>query len=405
MIRKHSFNSIAPMKSIVLLLLIGLTAMLAAACSQTPAAPAKTTFVVNGEKLKQPPAVEVEKGEPLVSAVFLEDTFDVKLEWALQQGNGKDGDGVFYSDQVAVLMYHDITATPEKDKSAITPDLFREQLELLKTSGFQVISLKQYADFILRDGAVPDNAVLITFDDGYETFYTNAFPILKEYGYPAVNFVIVSSVGDTTKEGAPKMTWDQMREMQKQGMDFYNHTYDSHRYGVMREDGMKKPVLTRKQYFADEKRLETDEEYTARVTNDLAEAEKILKQELGNPMGVLAFPYGAYNEQVLDILEKTGIELSFTVKEGINGKGQTNGFRVNGAKEGESAKQLLEKLKGLTVEDGAVTVSLNGSEAAFAEVQPVKRKEGVMIPLRDFCKMNNMKLDWNSNKNRVEIST
>lgn len=402
--RKHSFNPAAPMKSIVLLLLIGLTAIVVAACSQPPAAPAKTTFLVNGEKLKQPPAVQIEKGEPMVSAVFLEDTFDVKLEWALQQANGKDGDGVFYSDQVAVLMYHDITPTPEKDKSAITPDLFREQMELLKTSGFHIISLKQYADFILRDGEVPDNAVLITFDDGYETFYTHAFPILKEYGYPAVNFVIVSAVGDKSK-GAPKMTWDQMREMQKQGMDFYNHTYDSHRYGVMREDGMKKPVLTRKQYFADQKRVETDEEYTTRVTNDLTKAETILKQELGNPMGVIAFPFGAYNEDVLEILKKTGIELSFTVKEGINGRGQTNGFRVNGSKEGESAKQLLEKLKGLTVEDGAVTVSLNGSEAAFSKVKPVKRKEGVMIPLRDFCKMNDMKLDWNSKKNRIEIST
>ncbi|WP_188890148.1 polysaccharide deacetylase family protein [Paenibacillus radicis (ex Gao et al. 2016)] len=400
--KKQNFSLAAPQRWMTLILVIGLVAILSA-CSESALSPNnKVTFTVNGEKVKQPPALTVDQGEPMVPAAFLESTFNVKLEWALKQDNGNNG--VFYSNQVAVLMYHDISKDPQKDKSAISDTQFEEQMELLKTNGFHVISIKQYADFILREGTVPDNAVLLTFDDGYESFYTDAYPILKRYEYPAVNFVIVSSVGDN-KNGAPKMTWDQMREMQKSGMDFYNHTYNLHRYGAMREDGLKKPVMTRKQYFKDEKRMETDAEYTARITNDLTEAERILKQELNNPMSVVAFPYGAYNDEVLAIMKKLGIELSFTVKEGINGKGQTNGFRVNGSKYGESSKQLIEKLKGLTVEDGEVQVFLNGKEAEFTSLKPMKRKEGVMIPLRDFCKMNKMKLDWNSKKNRIAIDT
>ncbi|MFF2092376.1 polysaccharide deacetylase family protein [Paenibacillus sp. NPDC058174] len=388
--------------SLTLILIIGIVAILSA-CSQSALSPNnKVTFTVNGEKVKQAPVLTVDQGEPMVPAAFLESTFKVKLEWALKQDNGNNG--VFYSNQVAVLMYHDISNDPSKEKSAISDKQFEEQMELLKTNGFHVITIKQYADFILRDGTVPDNAVLLTFDDGYESFYTDAYPILKRYGYPAVNFVIVSSVGGK-HNGVPKMTWDQMREMQKSGMDFHNHTYNLHRYGAMREDGLTKPVLTRKQYFKDQKRMETDAEYTARITNDLTEAERILKQELHNSMSVLAFPYGAYNDEALAIMKKLGIELSFTVKEGINGKGQTNGYRVNGAKHGESSKQLIEKLKGLTVEDGEVKVFLNGKEADFTSLKPMKRKEGVMIPLRDFCKMNNMKLDWNSKKNRIAIDT
>ncbi len=297
----------------------------------------KPVSYVGGEKVNLSSGIEMMNGEPMVSPSFLE---------SADTGNT----GVYFSDQVVVLMYHDVMANPDGSdaESALPIQQFKEQMALLKANGFQVISIAQYADFINNKGEVPNNAVLLTFDDGYESFYTEVFPVLKHYGYPAVNFVIVSDIDNPAKKGIPKMTWDQMREMQPFGMSFYNHTYDSHRYGVMRADGLTKPVLTRHQYLKEEDRVETDEEYHTRIKTDLEKAERRLAEELGNTRGIIAFPYGAYNDEVLDILHEVGVTLSFTVKEGINDRGQTNGFRINGAKAGESAVQLMEKLKALS---------------------------------------------------------
>ncbi|MCM3627923.1 polysaccharide deacetylase family protein [Paenibacillus glycanilyticus] len=390
---------------ILILLCLGL---LAVSCS-APARNKSVSFYVNGEKVKQTPAVDMVDGEPMVPASFLETTFQSKLEWTLKDAGGS---GLYYKDKVAVLMYHDFTKTAAmktkgaEAESAIPTDVFKEQMELLKADGFHVISIDQYADFIENKGNVPDNAVLLTFDDGYESFYTEAYPVLKEHGYSAVNFVIVSGADHADKpkqKGRPKMTWSQMREMQKSGMSFYNHTYDSHKYGVMRADGLTKPVLTRHQYLKKEQRVETDEEYHARVKTDLEKAEQRLKEELGNTRGIIAFPYGAYNAEVLDILKEAGISISFTVKEGINVRGQTNGFRVNGAREGESARQLMEKLKALDMNDAAVTVQLDGREAAFKE-QPYKGPNGVMIPLKEYCKMKGMKLHFSKWKKQYKIT-
>lgn len=382
---------------------------LVASCSLTANTTNTVSFYVNGEKVKQPPVVDLVDGEPMVPASFLEKTFKSKLEWTLENPGTN---GTYYTDKVAVLMYHDLSDKTVKKtnnaeaESAIPLDVFKEQMELLKADGFHVISIDQYADFIENKGNVPDNAVLLTFDDGYESFYTMAYPVLKQHSYPAVNFVIVSGADNANKPkqiGRPKMTWDQMREMQKSGMSFYNHTYDSHKYGVMRADGLTKPVLTRHQYLKKEQRVETDEEYHSRVKTDLEKAEQRLKEELGNTKGIIAFPYGAYNTEVLNILKEVGISLSFTVKEGINGRGQTNGFRVNGAKEGESAKQLMEKLKALDMEHAPVMVHLDGKLAAFQE-QPYKGPDGVMIPLKEYCKMKGMKLNWSKHKKQYKIT-
>ncbi|MFX3636509.1 MAG: polysaccharide deacetylase family protein [Candidatus Pristimantibacillus sp.] len=380
--------------------LIVMIFLIITACAQS-SSPKEVEFVINGKKIDKPPVIAVSKEPIMVPISFLEKNLDAKLEWYLAD-QGSDN-GIYYSDKVAVLMYHDITAVPLEDKSVISVELFKEQMEMLRTNGFQVITLDQYKDFMLNEGKVPDNAVLITFDDGYKSFYTEAFPILQEYNYSAVNFVIVSDVANesTLSKGRPKFSWDDMREMKKAGMYFYSHTNDLHRYGAMREDGMQKPVMTRRQYFKDEKRMETEEEYTARITNDLTTAELKLKEELGNTNGVIAFPYGAYNKEVLEILKSVGIEFSFTVKEGINERGQTNGFRVNGSKAGESAKQLIDKLKALDRVDVDVVLHMNGKDVVFADNQPRKSKDGVLIPLREYCKLNNIKFD--QKKNRVSL--
>ncbi|GGG73441.1 polysaccharide deacetylase family protein [Paenibacillus radicis (ex Gao et al. 2016)] len=386
----------------VLLLLVLLVGLLSA-CQQTSNPSTEVGFVVNGVKLAEPPAVTMKDGQMLVSSAFIEQHFQKKIE-AVAASAETGSSSVYYSNKVAVLMYHDIGTKPASGTKQLSSERFESQMSLLKENGFHVIDIGQYTEFIRNGGSVPDNAVLLTFDDGYESFYNVAYPVLKKYEYPAVNFVIVSAIDKRT--GLAKLTWDQMREMQKSGMSFYSHTYDLHHYGEADADGGTKPLMTVRLYNKETGKTETDAVYVKRIVNDLALAEKRLKEELGNERGILAFPYGAFNEEVLRELEPLGVELSFTVKEGLNAAGQVNGFRMNGAKDGETAEQLIDKLKRggkSAIEGDAVGIRIDGEEAVFTGMLSVKEEEGLMIPLREFCNSYQIEVHWDNKKKQVSL--
>lgn len=229
---------------------------------------------------------------------------------------------------VAVLMYHHIMDKPAQD-DIISTAQFEEQMRLLKEENYHVIGLDQYKDFMLHGASLPDKAVLITFDDGYESFYQLAYPILKKYGYPAVSFIIVSRIDHPVNGEIPKMTWDQLREMKQNGIAFMNHTYDLHKKAEIDAKGGQKPVTVGRLYLRDQKRQETEAEYEKRVTEDLKTAETRLQEELGNTYGALAFPFGSYDNNLLKLVKALGIDLTFTVKPGMTGRSDTNAYRIN----------------------------------------------------------------------------
>lgn len=237
--------------------------------------------------------------------------------------------GHYYRNRVLVLMYHDVSPSP-KDVRSLSERNFERQLQLMKDNNFHWITMSQYRDFILRGKPVPDNAVLLTFDDGYESFYQYAYPLLEKYHAPAASFLIVDTVGNPKMPGVPKLNWDQVKEMHKNGIDFYNHTFNLHYYGPTDARGKHlEPALSSRLYLKDKGRRETEKEYEARVDADLKQANAVLKRELGEDNHILAFPYGAFSKPLLQICRKQGIDVTLTVKSGLNKSGQTNGFRLN----------------------------------------------------------------------------
>jgi len=309
---------------------------------------------------------------------------------------------VYYRDQVIVLMYHALADEPQ-DSGILSADDFRRQMKLLKEKHFNVIDMEQYADFILNGAAVPDNAVLLTFDDGYENFYTHAFPVLKEFGYPATNFVIVNWIDNPV--GLPKLTWDQMREMQQYGISFYSHTHDSHYYGKVDEAGRERPALTSRLYLEALGRTETEEEYAARVLADLKAAETRLREELGNTYGVLAFPYGAHNNQVLQLAEQAGIRFTFTIKAGINGKENRNGYRLNAGYRGNDGREMTARMQLGLCEDPDCKPSLYFGEdpIVFQGEQPVVINGKLWVPLRELLERFRLGIQLEKEPERLRI--
>ncbi|WP_209861986.1 polysaccharide deacetylase family protein [Paenibacillus shirakamiensis] len=251
----------------------------------------------------------------------------------------------YYRNKVIVLMYHEVT--PEQiDSGTVLSSKFKRQLALMKAYGFKYITMKQYTDFILKGTPVPDNAVLMTFDDGYESFYQYAYPILKENNIPATMFLIANTVSNPKHPGIPKVSWEQIADMHKNGIDFYNHTFDSHVIvPVNASHSVKRPTLQGPIYLDQLKRKETIDEFKARVKKDLSQAQTLIKEKLGNDMDVLAFPYGSFSKTTLDVCKELGIQITFTVKPGINKKGQLNGFRVNAGGDKNNPDALIQLMK------------------------------------------------------------
>jgi len=386
---------------ITLLLLVG-------ACSGEPVSKqpaAAPSITLNGEKLENSGLVQKEN-TMFIPASFVTDVLGVEFtpptEELIEEVNGEQKEGVYYSNKVGVLMYHAVMEDPPNG-SIIAPDQFRDHLQWLKDEGFAPISIEEYAAFLYEAGEVPDNAVLITFDDGYENFYTYAYPALKEFNYPAVNFVIVSTVDDPSLPGIKKLSWDQMREMKQHNIAFHNHTYSMHDYTEVDEDGKKLPLAISKLYFAHEKRVETDEEYTKRVTEDLSKAEQRLQEELGNTISAIAFPYGAYNDQLLSICESLGINISFTVKPGINTSEDDNGYRINGGRSDQTAEELLAGLKPEPLVNDGKLMLLNGKLVSFSKIVEEDGTESTLYPLREVSSELGVYVGWDSASKTVNL--
>ncbi|MFE5323601.1 polysaccharide deacetylase family protein [Paenibacillus sp. NPDC056579] len=210
-----------------------------------------------------------------------------------------------YSDQVAVLAYHHLS---EKEQSSvtITPQLFREQLSYLKRKGYHFITLDQFKQYI--EGApVPKKAVLVTFDDGYESFYTYGYPVLQELRIPAVNFVITKDLDHPKATHLPSLSREEIREMKRQSdlVDFQCHSHGLH----AKANG--KPLLT--SYLLADGKPETQDEYRARIVNDTQKCINGLYELHNKKVDTYAYPFGMYHKEASELVQQGGIGYAFTV--------------------------------------------------------------------------------------------
>lgn len=243
-----------------------------------------------------------------------------------------------YKDKVLILTYHH-TDEHQQAGVTVTPTQFRSHMKMLWDNGYHVISMPQFINYMQKGQPIPENAVVITFDDGYESFYTKAAPILNEYGYVATNFIIVKSVENPLPNSLPHMSWKQMKELKAQGMSFYSHTYNQHYKDVVDEQGTQNPVLLGPLLN------ETEAAAKARIHADLKRADDEIDAKLGKQPRLLAFPYGMYTPFTIETGREAGVELFFTVGEGSAKRGQEAIKRVNAGAPHITAHVLRDKMK------------------------------------------------------------
>lgn len=184
---------------------------------------------------------------------------------------------------VPILMYHSV----DESRSVVStpPALFEWQMGWLNEKGYRVLPLSRLVQCI-RDGVpLPTRSVVISFDDGFESVYTTAFPILARYGFPATVFVVADYCADKndwpgqppTVPRLPLLNWTQICEMARHGIEIGAHSL-SH------------PRL--------------DQLPHARVSREILDSKAQIEERLGHPVNLFAYPYGRQNGQVRAIVRR-----------------------------------------------------------------------------------------------------
>ena len=227
-------------------------------------------------------------GVPKEDAVNMAEASSVKAK----DPNFKPGTAIVHRDAdveysvpegVSILMYHMI-GDMKNNSAVMTEDNLRIQMQYLKDHGYHPITMQELYDYVTK---LPSKPVCITFDDGYLDSYTIVYPMMKEFGYPWTLFLITDDVGKSYN----RMTWEQLKEMADSGaVTIANHTLSHPKLHNL-------PTRAEKE-------------------NEIIGANKALKYHLGIDNLWFAYPYGDYDDEVIDICKKAGIKLAVTTDAG-----------------------------------------------------------------------------------------
>ncbi len=200
-----------------------------------------------------------------------------------------------HASQVVVLAYHRFVDNVRHPDTEITLKEFEEQMQQLKDAGITPISMDDFLAWKRGEREIPERAALITFDDGWRSQYTQAWPVLKKYGYPFTLFIYTDYVKGGPKAGGESMTWQELEQFRDAGVGIESHT-------VSHAD------------LRGKRSQRGTPEYDAWLRNELEGSRKMLEQKLGIRVRALAVPYGYYNATVQEAAEKAGYEALFTVE-------------------------------------------------------------------------------------------
>ena len=236
----------------------------------------------------------------LTAALTFTPTLTLEPQWVLQ------GPGQLV---LPILLYHHIGFSL-KDESVyyVSPEAFDQQMNLLYQWGYKTISIDLLVRALKQGAELPPKPILLTFDDGSETTYTTALPIMQRYGFTGVAYIVNNYLGVTHYMNA-----DQIRALYAAGWEIGSHGL-SHRDLTTRPD---------------------------RQEDEIIESRRRLEALLGVPVLSFAYPFGAYNSDSLHYVHTAGYiaamglgndtlqgtkNLFYLYRQAINGTEDLQGF-------------------------------------------------------------------------------
>lgn len=214
---------------------------------------------------------------------------------------------IYYRDRAVVLIYHNFSE--RECGTAISPNRFAQHLDMLEHEGFNVVSLDDVVMFVQNKKVLPPNAVAITMDDGYESNYTVAYPLLQKKHWPAAVFVVVAKMGFNKSAGMGNkwLDWPNIKDLSQNDVMIGSHSYNGHRFITGK-------YPKGEAWFTTKLAGEDQTAYEKRIYDNLLLSRNILQQKLHTPMEHFAHPFGFYNHSVVEMAKKTGYKYLWTTK-------------------------------------------------------------------------------------------
>ena len=194
-----------------------------------------------------------------------------------------------------IFMYHSVSdhMTPKFNRFTISVANFEQQMAYLHQHNYTPLTVTQYTSAITHNEPLPSRPVLLTFDDSFTDFYTNALPILQKYEFPATLYIPTSFVGATSRwlddigEGHRTILgWEQLREIADSMVECGAHSHTHADLDVV-------PATDARQ--------------------EIFESKTILERHLKREITSFAYPFGHFDSTVYQLVREAGYASACTV--------------------------------------------------------------------------------------------
>lgn len=214
--------------------------------------------------------------------------------------------------KLPIIMYHNISPNASlQGKYTVSVKEFESDLLYLRERGFTPILTAQLLEHVKQGKPLPDKPVMITFDDGFESFYAYAFPLLQKYDMCAI-VAVVGQYADTYTRTEDHhlnysyLTWPIIGELSRSGLvEIQSHTNNMH-------------TITAKRRGCTINKGENKARYQEILRKDLQLNQEKIKKATGKEPTVLAYPYGAHCKASKEVLKEMGFQAAFTCAEKVN---------------------------------------------------------------------------------------
>ncbi|UUT12946.1 poly-beta-1,6-N-acetyl-D-glucosamine N-deacetylase PgaB [Pseudomonas zeae] len=228
------------------------------------------------------------------------------------------------------IAYHDVEdRDPDQAVVAVRTERMIEQLAWLRENGYKPVTVDQIMAARKGGPELPAKAILLSFDDGYASFYTRVLPVLRAYNWHA----LLAPVGvwiDTPLNqpvdfaGAPRarsdfLTWEQVREISQSGLvEIAAHTDANHKGILANPQGNLQPAAATRRYDPLTKRYESEADFQARIRTDVNNISEKIRKVTGKKPRVWVWPYGAADGTSLTVVGEEGYEMALTLDDGLD---------------------------------------------------------------------------------------
>jgi peptidoglycan/xylan/chitin deacetylase (PgdA/CDA1 family) len=199
--------------------------------------------------------------------------------------------------RIPILMYHSISqyASPKFKRFAVAPALFNEHMAYLHQHAYTPVTITRFVQACTQESAtLPANPVILTFDDGFSDFYTEALPVLKRYGFVATLYLVTAYINGTSRwlqrEGEatrPMLTWDQIADISSAGIECAAHTHTH---------------------------PELDTLPLSQAREEIVQCKQLLEQHIGQEVLSFAYPYGYHTTSIKQLVKEAGYTSACAVK-------------------------------------------------------------------------------------------